>query len=52
MKGTVSAGDPTKLTFKVVSIEPDVKTMTVRDYQWNTKTWGAATTISLLPRGN
>ncbi|MEI7673067.1 MAG: metallophosphoesterase, partial [Deltaproteobacteria bacterium] len=52
MKGTVSAGDPTKLTFKVVSIDPDVKNMTVRDYQWNTKTWGAATTISLFPRRN
>jgi len=50
MKGTVSTEDPTKLTFKVVSIDSDAKNMTVRDYQWNTKTWGAATTVSLTPR--
>jgi Calcineurin-like phosphoesterase len=50
MKGTVSAGDPTRLTFKVVAIDPDAKNMTVRDYQWNTRTWGAATTVSLAPR--
>jgi 3',5'-cyclic AMP phosphodiesterase CpdA len=50
MKGTVSMGDPAKLTFKVVSIDPDAKNMTVRDYQWNTKTWGASTSVSLAPR--
>ncbi len=38
MKGTVSVDDPTNLTFKVVSIAPDAKDMTARDYQWNTKT--------------
>ena len=50
MKGTVSVGDPSKLTFNVVSIDSGAKNMTVRDYQWNAKTWGAATTISLAPR--
>lgn len=50
MKGTVSVGDPAKLTFKVVSVDPDAKNMTVRDYQWNTRTWGASTSVSLAPR--
>lgn len=50
MKGTVSVGDPTKLTFKVVSIDADAKHMTVRDYQWNTKTWGGTTNVPLTIR--
>lgn len=50
MKGTVSVDDPTKLIFKVVSIDPDAKNMTARDYQWNTKTWGTSTNVSLAPR--
>ena len=50
MKGTVSVGDPTKLTFNVVSIDSGAKNMSVRDYQWNAKTWGATTTVSLAPR--
>jgi hypothetical protein len=49
MKGTVSFDDPSKLTFKVVSIDPEAKNMTVRDYLWNTKTWGASTNVSLTP---
>ena len=48
MKGNVSVGDPGKLSFQVVSI--DAKSLTVREYLWNTKTWGASKTISLTPR--
>jgi hypothetical protein len=50
MKGTVSGKDPSKLTFKVVSIDPEAKYMTVRDYLWNTKTWGTSTNVSLTPQ--
>jgi hypothetical protein len=50
MKGTVSITDPTQLIFKVVSIDSTAKNMTVRDYLWNAKKWGASTTVSLAPR--
>jgi hypothetical protein len=57
MKGTVSGldapdgiGDPAKLSFQVVSIDSSAKNMTVREYLWNTKTWGASKTVSLAPR--
>lgn len=50
MKGTVSATDPSKLAFKVVAIDPSAKNMTVRDYLWTTKRWGATTNLSLAPR--
>jgi hypothetical protein len=50
MKGNFSATDPTKLSFQVISIDNDAKKMTVREYLWNTKNWGASTTISLAPR--
>jgi hypothetical protein len=50
MKGNFSAADPTKLSFQVISIDNDAKKMTVREYLWNTKTWGTSTTISLAPR--
>ncbi len=50
MKGNFSVTDPTKLSFQVISIDTDAKKMTVREYLWNTKTWGASTTISLAPR--
>jgi hypothetical protein len=57
MKGTVTGndapdgkGDPTKLSFQVVNIDPLAKKMTVREYLWNTKQWGASTTVSLAPR--
>ena len=52
MKGSVSKSDPTQLALKVVSIDPNAQNMTVRDYMWNTKTWGASTTVSLAPRSN
>jgi hypothetical protein len=51
MKGTASADDPSKLTFKVISIDPEAKNMTVRDFLWNTKTWGASTNVSLTTPG-
>jgi hypothetical protein len=50
MKGSLSSTDPTKLAFKVVTIDSEAKKMTVRDYMWNTKRWGATTNISLAPR--
>ena len=50
MKGSLSATDPTKLAFKVVTIDSGAKNMTVRDYMWNTKRWGATANISLAPR--
>jgi hypothetical protein len=57
MKGTISGidaadgkGDPTKLSFQVISIDSGAKNMTVREYLWNTKTWGASKTVSLAPR--
>ncbi|MBF0523837.1 MAG: hypothetical protein HQK56_01930, partial [Deltaproteobacteria bacterium] len=50
MKGVVSAKDPTQLAFIVVSIDPNARTMTVRDYLWYTKTWGKSATFSLGPR--
>jgi len=57
MKGSVSGkdaadgiGDPSKLSFQVVTIDSAAKNMTVREYLWNTKTWGASRTVSLAPR--
>lgn len=50
MKGSLSATDPTKLAFKVVTIDSGAKNMTVRDYMWNTKRWGATANISLALR--
>jgi hypothetical protein len=57
MKGTISGidaadgkGDPTKLSFQIISIDSGAKNMTVREYLWNTKTWGVSKTVSLAPR--
>jgi|GEM_PF-1860517 len=50
MKGNVSVGDPTKLSFQVITIDPLAKKLTVREYLWFTKAWGASQTISLAPR--
>jgi 5'-nucleotidase len=59
MKGMVSGidaangiGDPSKLSYQVISIDPSATQMTVREYLWNTKTWGASTTVPLAPRSN
>lgn len=49
-KGLKSASDPGKLSFQVTSINEEAKTMTVREYLWNTKTWGETATVSLTPR--
>jgi hypothetical protein len=50
MKGNVSASDPTKQSFQVITIDAGAKSMTVREYLWFTKTWGVSKTISLAPR--
>jgi hypothetical protein len=57
MKGMVSGidatngiGDPSKLSFQVISIDPNASRMTVREYLWNTKAWGASITVPLTPR--
>jgi hypothetical protein len=57
MKGVVTGndaadgkGDPNKLSFQVVSVDSNKKLLTVREYLWNLKTWGANSTISLAPR--
>jgi hypothetical protein len=59
MKGMVSGidsangiGDPSKLSFQVITIDPAATSMTVREYLWNAKSWGASTTVSLAPRLN
>jgi predicted MPP superfamily phosphohydrolase len=60
MKGTISGidatdgiGDETKLSFQVIVLDGNTKTLTVREVLWNTAgaastlTWGANSTISL-----
>ena len=54
MKGRVSAKDETKLSFNVISIDPENRKMTVRECLWNTNPneplkkieWGIVKTIS------
>ena len=58
MKGAVSAGDETRLSFAVVTIDTTSRVMTVRECLWNTDpshpdramAWGATTTMTLEPR--
>ncbi len=60
MKGAVSAADETKLSFQVISIDPEAKRLTARECLWNSDAtrageplvWGATRTISLAPRAN
>jgi 5'-nucleotidase len=52
MKGNDSATNPSLLSYQVISIDKDARNMTVREYLWNTKSWGASTTVSLAPRSN
>ena len=60
MKGSISGleatdgkGDETKLSFQVIAIDPNTKTLTVRECLWNTAgvaskvSWGTNSTISL-----
>ena len=55
MKGDISRHDETKLSFQLVSIDPDQKRLTVRECLWNSDpghpeksiVWGAKTTIQL-----
>jgi hypothetical protein len=56
MKGILPDGsngsnvNPSLLAFKVVTVDAASQKLTVRDYLWNAKRWGATTTISLAPR--
>jgi hypothetical protein len=50
MKGVVSSKDETKLLYHVISIDTVTMRMTVREYLWNAKAWGMATTVSLVPK--
>ena len=57
MKGSITGndatdgkGDSSKLSFQVISIDSAAKNMTVREYLWNTKSWGTSKTVSLAPR--
>jgi hypothetical protein len=58
MKGILPDGspgssiDPSKLAFKVVTVDAANQKLTVRDYLWNAKRWGATTNLSLAPRAN
>ena len=53
MKGSISGKDETKLSFQVLAIDGDTKTLTVRECLWNTSgaasaiVWGTSSTISL-----
>ena|GEM_PF-859756 len=58
MKGVISGidaadgkGDPTKLAYNVVTIDAAAQYMTVREYLWQQKKWGASPiTVSLAVR--
>jgi hypothetical protein len=57
MKGSVSGidaadgmGDPSKLSYNVVTIDSSAQNMTVREYLWQQKKWGTSKTISLAAR--
>jgi hypothetical protein len=53
MKGSISGKDETKLSFQVLAIDGNMKTLTVRQCLWNTSgatstiVWGTNSTISL-----
>ena len=54
MKGDVSAGNETELSFLLISADTDTGAMTVREVLWNTNasattTWGQTRTVSLAP---
>ncbi|HIJ95890.1 MAG TPA: hypothetical protein HPP94_09175 [Desulfuromonadales bacterium] len=42
--------DTNLLSYQVISIDTVASKMTVREYFWKTKAWGASSTISLAPR--
>ena len=57
MKGSVSGidaadgkGDPSKLSYNVVTVDSSAQNMTVREYLWQQKKWGTSKTISLAAR--
>jgi hypothetical protein len=55
MKGVVSSLDETKMSFQLITLDPETKLMTVRQCLWNTNptkpetpiAWGVKTTIQL-----
>lgn len=50
MKGEVSEGDESQLSFQVVTVDPEMRRMTVREYRWNSTgaaMWGASRTVDL-----
>ena len=54
MKGDVSAGNETELSFLLITADTDTDSMTVREVLWNTDasdtiTWGQTRTVSLAP---
>jgi hypothetical protein len=60
MKGKYSKADESKLSFLVVSVDSELRKMTVRECLWNTDfknslspvVWGAVRTISLSPKAS
>jgi hypothetical protein len=57
MKGSVSGidaadgkGDPSKLSYNVVTIDAAAQNMTIREYLWQQKKWGTSKTVSLAAR--
>ena len=49
MKGKTSESDETKLSFQVAAIDTKTMSLSVRERLWNTATWGASTTVALVP---
>jgi hypothetical protein len=57
MKGAISSGDETKLSFQVATIDLQLRQMTVRECLWNANpaqpgaplAWGTVRTVSLAP---
>lgn len=53
MKGVVSAGDETKLTFLFAALDPATMKLTLREVYWNAAPvkWGSMVTIDLKKKG-
>ena len=47
MKGKASLSDERRLSFQVATIDPARRELTVREYLWNTATWGDQVTVAL-----
>jgi hypothetical protein len=46
------SGPDNDISMNVIRVDSAAKKMTVRDYMWETKTWGDSVTFSLAPRSN